>query len=618
MTDPSDGVPALPRTLAELPFFIGGRFPRPDLLGRCGAAGIHWTGGRDLVERVRDLGLGLASIGLVAGERLAILSESRPEWVITDFAVLSSAAVTVPIYPTLSAPQVAFILKDCAATVAVVSNADQLAKVLSVASQLPALRGVVVFDTAAPPASPPPGQEPAAGPLVYAFDDVAARGHQQILGGWGVGRAFHDQARRVKPADLATIIYTSGTTGEPKGVMLTHANLMANIEGIRAAVPIGPEDAALSFLPISHSFERTVVLVYLASGMSVAFVESLDTVVRDLKVVRPTIMTAVPRIFEKLYAKVLSGGREAGGLKAKIFDWAVGVASRRGRALASTGRLPPALRVQSAVAERLVFRKIRDILGGRLRFAVSGSAALRAPLGEFFFGVGVPIIEGYGLTETAPVLTVVRPERVKFGTVGRALPNVELGFAPDGEILARGPNVMQGYYNRPEDTAQALRDGWFYTGDIGSLDADGHLRITDRKKEFIVTSGGKKVAPQPIEAALRAHPPIQEAVLVGTDRKYPAVLLVPDLAGLAAKLGAPTPATLAEAEALIKRPEAQALFAAAVEAVNQPLAQFERIKKFAALPRELTVEKGELTPTLKVKRRVIDERYKSVIDELYG
>jgi long-chain acyl-CoA synthetase len=604
-------VPALPRTLAELPFFVGGRFPRPDLIGRAKADGIAYISGRDLVERVRDIGLGLTAIGMGKGDRVAIVSESRPEWVLTDFAILASGAVTVPIYPTLRAPQIAFMLKDSGATLVAVSTAEQLAKVKSVAADVPGLRGIVVFD-------PVPASSPSGPILVLSLDEVASRGHSQILGGWGVGRAFHDQAKRVNPGDLATIIYTSGTTGQPKGVMLTHGNILSNIEGICAAVKVGPEDTALSFLPVCHSFEHTVVLVYLASGLSVVFAEMPETVPRDLKAVRPTIMTAVPRVFEKLHARIVMTGREAGGLKARIFDWACGVASRRGRALAAApGQVPFWLRLQSAIADRLVFHKVRDALGGRLRVAVSGSAALRASLGEFFYGIGLPIIEGYGLTETSPVLSVVRLERVKFGTVGPPLSNVEISFAEDGEIRARGPNIMPGYYNRPAETAEVLRDGWFYTGDIGALGADGFLRITDRKKEFIVTSGGKKIAPQPIEVALRAHPPIQEAVLVGTDRKYPAALLVPDFAGLAGRLGAPKPTTLAEREALVNRPEARALFAAAVEEVNQPLAQYERIKNFAVLPGELTLEAGEVTPTLKVRRRVIDERYRAVIDALY-
>jgi long-chain acyl-CoA synthetase len=609
---PESSVPAVPRTLAELPFFVSGRFPRPDLIGRAKADGIAYISGRDLVERVRDIGLGLTALGVGKGDRVAIVSESRPEWMLADFAILASGAVTVPVYPTLQAAQIAFILNDCGATLVTVSTAEQLAKVRSIAADVPGLRGIVVFDPVATAA------EGNAVP-VLSLDEVASRGHSQILGGWGVGRAFHDQAKRVNPGDLAAIIYTSGTTGQPKGVMLTHANIISNIEGIRAAVKVGPEDRALSFLPVCHSFEHTVVLVYLVSGMSVVFAEMLETVPRDLKTVRPTIMTAVPRVFEKLHARIVATGRKAGGLKARIFDWACGVASRRGRALAATpGQVPFWLGLQSAMADRLVFQKIREALGGRLRVAVSGSAALRASLGEFFYGLGLPIIEGYGLTETSPVLSVVPLERVKFGTVGPPLPNVEISFADDGEIRARGPNIMVGYYNRPAETAEVLRDGWFYTGDIGSLDADGFLRITDRKKEFIITSGGKKIAPQPIEVALRSHPPIQEAVVVGTDRKYPAVLLVPDFAGLAARLGVPKPATPAEVEALIHRPDARALFAAAVEAVNQPLAQYERIKNFAVLPRELTLDAGEVTPTLKVKRRVIDERYKAVIDALYS
>ncbi len=604
-------VPALPRTLAELPFFVSGRSPRPDLIGRAKADGITFIGGRDLVERVRDIGLGLAAMGMGKGDRVAIVSESRPEWLLADFAIMASGAVTVPVYPTLQATQIAFILKDSGATLVAVSTAEQLAKVKSIAADVPGLRGIVTFDAVAAGAESEPVP-------VLSLDEVASRGHSQILGGWGVGRAFHDQAKRVNPGDLATIVYTSGTTGQPKGVMLTHANIIANIEGICDAVKTGPEDTGLSFLPVCHSFEHTVVLVYLMTGMSVVFAEMLETVARDLKIVRPTIMTAVPRVFEKLHARILTNGREAGGLKARIFDWACGVATRRGRALAATpGQLPFLLGIQSALADRLVFQKIREALGGRLRVAVSGSAALRASLGEFFYGVGLPIIEGYGLTETSPVLSVVPLERVKFGTVGPPLSNVQISFADDGEIKAKGPNIMAGYYNRPAETAEVLRDGWFYTGDIGSLDADGFLRITDRKKEFIVTSGGKKIAPQPIEVALRSHPPIQEAVLVGTDRKYPAVLLVPDFAGLAARLGVSKPTTPSEVDALISRPEARALFGAAVEAVNQPLAQYERIKNFAVLPKELTLDAGELTPTLKVRRRVIDERYKAVIDALY-
>ncbi len=610
MSPDSSEIAALPRTIAELPFFVGGRFPKPDLVGQCRADGIVPIGGRELVERVRDIGLGLASVGMAPRDRVAILSESRSEWLLADFAVLASGAVTVPIYPTLSAEQVAFILRDSEASLAVVSTPVQLAKVLSVAATVPALRAVIVID---PPVDPAHGPVP-----VHTLADIAGRGHRQILDGWGVGRAFHDQAKRVTRDDLATIIYTSGTTGEPKGVMLTHGNLAANLEGITAVVAVGPEDTALSFLPLCHSFEHTVVLVYLANGVSVIFAESIDTVARDIKLVRPTIMTGVPRVFEKLHARILATGREAKGLKRAIFNWAVSVATARGHRLArARGRLSLWLKVVSPLADALVFRRIREGLGGRLRIVVSGSAALASSLGEFFYGVGVPIIEGYGLTETSPVLSVVPLEGVRFGTVGPPLPNVRLRIADDGEVLASGPSVMKGYYKRPAETAAALKDGWFHTGDIGLLDAEGYLRITDRKKELIVTSGGKKIAPQPLEAALRAHPLVHEAVLVGTGRHFPAALIVPDLAALAAKLGVAKPGSLAEAESILGRPDARALISAVVDGVNERLAQFERIKKFALLPREFTMEAGELTPTLKVKRRVIDERYKDTIDGLY-
>jgi long-chain acyl-CoA synthetase len=423
--------------------------------------------------------------------------------------------------------------------------------------------------------------------------------------------------RQVAPGDVATIIYTSGTTAEPKGVMLTHANLVANIEGVKQVLDLNERDTALSFLPLCHAFERLVSYVYLASGVSMVFAESIDTVARDLQAVRPTVMTGVPRVFEKLQARVLAKGREPGGLKRAIFDWAIGVAERRGRLLPRGGALPLALRVQSALADRLVFHKIREGLGGRLRFAVSGSAPLLPSIAELFYGMGLPILEGYGLTETAPVLCVMPLEAVRFGTVGPPLPNVELRIAEDGEILARGPNVMAGYYRRPEDTAAVMRDGWFHTGDVGSLDERGYLRITDRKKEFILTSGGKKLAPQVVENALRAHALIAEAVLIGEGRRFPAALLVPDFAALGRQIGAPPPADPASAHALLSRPDVRAVFDAALAAVNAPLAQFERVKRYTLMAREFTLAEGELTPTLKVKRRVIEARYRAEIDAMY-
>ena len=359
------------------------------------------------------------------------------------------------------------------------------------APTLPSLRAVVLMEGA--------NDSAATSFTLVAWNDVVDRGHRQLLDNWGVGRAFHDAAKRVRPDDLATVIYTSGTTGEPKGVMLTHGNLIANLTGITQVLDLRQDDVALSFLPLCHAFERIVAYIYFVTGVSMVFAESIETVARDLKVVRPTVMSAVPRVFEKLEARIRATAVEAGGVKARIFQWAAAVADARGRVLPEGGSPSAWLRLQSKLADRLVFQKIRDGIGGRLRFAVSGSAPLDPRLGRFFYGIGLPILEGYGLTETAPVLCVMPLERVRFGTVGPPLPNVEVRIAGDGEILARGPNVMSEYYQRPEETSQAIHDGWFHTGDIGRLDAAGYLEITDRKKELLVTSGGKKIAPQPIE-----------------------------------------------------------------------------------------------------------------------
>jgi long-chain acyl-CoA synthetase len=599
----------LPPTIAELPFFVSGRFPGPDLLGQCTGDQVTAVGARELLDRVRDLSLGLTELGMRPGDRIALISENRPEWVIADLAVQAAGAITVPIYPTMSGEQVAYILRDSGARLAIVSTRLQLQKVRRARAETPDLVGVVCIEDPGALAA-----DPAA--AITLLRDVAERGHQQIRSGWGVAREFHDRAKAVRPEDIATIIYTSGTTGEPKGVMLTHANLIANIAGVHAVLDLGSDDIALSFLPLCHAFERLVVYVYLAHGVSIVFAESFNTIGRDLQRVRPTVLTGVPRIFERLQDRVLAKGRAATGAKRAIFDWAAALAPERGSHLeslpASRGpRARPLLGLQSRLAERLVFKRIREGLGGRLRFAVSGGAALRADVGRFFFGAGLPLLEGYGLTETAPVLTVMPPDAIRFGTVGRALPGVELRIAADGEVLARGPNVMAGYYRQPDATAAVIVDGWFHTGDIGELDDDGYLRITDRKKELIVTSGGKNVAPQPIETAFRMHELIAEAIVIGEQRPYLSLLIVPDIAQLSQRFGS------SDAKTLAANDEVRALFKAAIDAVNVRLGQFERIKRFALLPAELSIDAGELTPTLKVRRRVIDERYREVIEAMY-
>ena len=593
-------------TIADLAFHFMGRYPRPLFVGQCRGEKIDGVSSKELFERIRDLSLGLSTLGMTRGDRVAIVAESRPDWVVADLAILTAGAVTVPIYPTLSAAQARYILQDSAARLAIVSTRLQLEKIQEVRHQLPALEAVIVMDGVA--------EQDSASAL--SLDAVVARGHTRMTGEWGAAREFRDAARAVSPGALATIIYTSGTTGEPKGVMLSHGNLVANLRASAQALEVGTDDLALSFLPLSHAFERMVVYVYLFCGVTVVFAENIDTIGRDVATVKPTIATGVPRVFEKMHTRIMEKGQSGSAVKTAIFRWAVGVASAYGRARLR-GRAPgPLVALQAPLADRLVFAKIRGGLGGRLKYFVSGSAPLPVAIAEFFYGIGLTIIEGYGLTETAPVLTVNPPDAPRAGTVGRAVAGVELRIADDGEILARGPNVMSGYYNKPDATAAALQDGWFHTGDIGKIDAAGYLSITDRKKDLLVTSGGKKIAPQPIEEVLKRSPLVGEAVLLGDRRKYVTALIVPAFAALERRLQDLRRPPGGRAE-LVKRPDVIALYQEVVDALNRELSQFERIKHIALLPSEFSIEGGELTPTLKVKRKVIEDKWRDVIESLY-
>ncbi|MDQ3347928.1 MAG: long-chain fatty acid--CoA ligase [Acidobacteriota bacterium] len=607
MTAPEDDLETGDRipTIAELPFHMMGRFPKPLTIGRCRGDQVDGMSSKQVFERIRDVSLGLTALGVSPRDRVAIVAESRPEWILCDLGILAAGAVTVPIYPTLSAAQARYILQDSGARVAIVSTADQLGKLQEVRHLLPLLEAVVVMDAGAGQAA-----------SVLTMDEVARRGHARMTGEWGAGRTFREAARQVAPGDLATIIYTSGTTGEPKGVMLTHGNLVANLEAGSEVLALSQEDVALSFLPLSHSFERMVSYIYLYAGVTIVFAESMETIGRDSATVRPTVVTGVPRVYEKMQTRIVTAGEAASPAKAAIFRWAVkaGVAKARARL---TGRTPgPIVSAKAAVADRLVFSTIRQRLGGRIRFFVSGSAPLGVSVLEFFHGIGLPIVEGYGLTETAPILTVNPTNAPRVGTVGRPLPNVELRIADDGEILARGPNVMTGYYNKPEATAEVMKDGWFATGDIGTLDAEGYLRITDRKKDILVTSGGKNIAPQPIEDVLRRSPLVAEAVVLGDRRRYVAALLVPEFTALERRLeglGRPP----APRDELVTRPDVVALYQEIVDGLNRDLSPYERVKRMALLPSEFSVGTGELTPTLKVKRRVVEERWRAQIEALY-
>ena len=593
-------------TLAGLPFHVAGRYPKPALMRRCTADGFDVWSGRELFEQVRDLSLGLAALGVEPGSRVAVVSDSRPEWVIADLAILAAGAVTVPIYPTLPPAQVGYVLADAGAVAVVASDETQAAKVRAVRPDLPGLRTLLVID--APADAPARERETTCAA-------VRAAGRERLMREDGLARAWKEAASAIEPDRLATIIYTSGTTGDPKGVMLTHGAVIANLADVDTLVSVDDRDDALSFLPLSHAFERAVVYQYLIKGSAVTFAESMETIARDMARVRPTVMTGVPRVYEKLQARVLENVAQASPLRQRLFRWALRVGGVCGAAARAGARRPLAARIGYPLADRLVLSRVRERTGGRLRLVLSGGAPLPVPVAEFLFAVGIPVLEGYGLTETAPVLTLNPEDAPRLGTVGKALPRVELRFADDGEILVRGPNVMRGYYGKPEETAAALEGGWFHTGDVGRLDEAGYLVITDRKKELLVTASGKNVAPQPIEQQLRRRPLVGEALLVGDRRPFVAAIIVPDGAALAAAVGAPADA---DRSALVSREDVRRRFDAIVDAVNADLPRHEQIRKYALVPAELSVATGELTPTLKLKRRVVAARWRDEIEALYA
>jgi long-chain acyl-CoA synthetase len=595
------------RTIADLPFHVMGRFQTAPLVGSARGGEVRSVTGKEFFEQVREVSLGLTALGMRAGDRVAIMAESRPEWLAVDLAALTAGAIPVAVYPSLSAGQVRYILADSGASIAVVSTSLQLEKIQQIRHELPGLNAVVVMEEV----------EAGQTPSVVSLAETQARGHSRMQTEWGAARQFKEAARAVRPDALATIIYTSGTTGEPKGVMLTHGALVSNLIAGARVLDVSQQDVGLSFLPLSHAFERMVAWIYLLCGVHIVFAESFDTIGRDIGLVRPTVITGVPRVYEKLKARIMEKGSGGPAARAALFRWAVGAGVRTARA-ALRGRTAGAFdRVQARLADRLVFGRVREGLGGRLRYLVSGSAPLGVDTAEFFAGIGLPIVEGYGLTETAPILSVNPPGAQRVGTVGKSLPGVDLRIAPDGEILARGPNVMTGYYNKPDATAEVLKDGWFHTGDVGRIDDAGYLSITDRKKDLLVTSGGKKIAPQPIEATLQRSPLVAEAVVLGEGRKYAAALLVPNFPALEARLrslGRP-PGTREE---LVTRADVVGLYQEIVDALNRELSPFERIKRIALLPADFTIESGELTPTLKVKRKVVEQKWRADIERIYA
>jgi long-chain acyl-CoA synthetase len=592
-----------PRTLNQLLFQALDRFGSRPVVMRAKRGGA-WVdlSYRDLADRIQDLSLGLMELGVRPGDRVAILSENRPEWAIADYACLTACCTDVPIYPTLPAKQVEHNLSDSRSVAAFVSTRTQLDKLLSVRERLPQLLHIIGFDAN----SPDDG--------VMSLEEVYAKGR--------AARAKHagwrEAALRIKPDDLATLIYTSGTTGQMKGVMLTHGNIASNVTTSCTLFSFRDDDECLSFLPLSHIFERMFGhYCMMHAGVIINYAESVDTVASDMASVRPTLMASVPRLYEKIYGRVLDAVRAGSAVKKQIFFWGKRVGEAVVDRRMANRRVPAPLALQFKLADKLVFEKLRARTGGRIRFFISGGAPLSPDIARFFHAAGMPVLEGYGLTETSPVIAVNTFEHQRLGTVGLPIPGVEVRIAPDGEILTRGPHVMPGYFEKPEATAEALdAEGWFHTGDIGAVDADGFLRITDRKKDLIVTAGGKNIAPQPIESLARTSKFVSSAVMLGDRRPFPVMLIVPNFENLsvwAAKEGIVT----TDPAALVARPEVQKMMEEEIRTKLKDLAGFERPKKLLLLSRDFTIESGELTPKMSVKRKVVEQRHSAAIEALY-
>ncbi len=553
----------------------------------------------EMLRRVAGLSQALAGLGVVGDDRVGIFMPNSPEWHVADFAIMGLGAVGVPIYYNESPDRLTYIWNDAGVKVAIVGGADQARKVVACRAKIPALEKVIAVN----------GPPELGGDFLDYAKLISGAGEQEIT-------EYRRSAALVKTGQLATLIYTSGTTGEPKGVMLTHSNLSSNSTDATSTIPYSPSDIQLSFLPLSHVYERIFDYTALFHGVTIAYLERIEDVAKALQEVHPTIAAAVPRLFEKMYANILAKGHEETGIRRRIFDWAIHVAGEAAPWKAYGQQASAAVKLKWSVANRLVYSKIREGVGGKLRFFYSGGAPLETGLAEFFWSVGVPLYQGYGLTESSPVISTNILDSNKVGTVGRPIRNCEVKIAEDGEILARGPNIMRGYYKKPDATREALTfDGWLRTGDIGHLDADGFLVITDRKKELLKTAAGKFVAPAPIENKLKTSPYILNAMVVGDKRKFVSVLIVPNLPAIEAKArregvslsGSTT--TDAWARELIENE---------MERLTADFAQYERPKRFALIAKDFTFADGELTHTLKLKRRVVSEHYHDAISALYA
>ncbi|NML66401.1 long-chain fatty acid--CoA ligase [Hymenobacter sp. RP-2-7] len=572
------------------------KFPKPDALAGKPHGGTYAPlSSQQVQDQANLVSLGLLKLGLQRGDKVAIISLNRPEWLLADFGIAQIGATSVPMYPSITVEDYKYIFTDAGVRAVFVSDKHLFDKVKEATADLDI-----------------PAEN------IFTFDKVAgARPFSELLalGQAGNPADLEPLKAAVQPDDLLTLIYTSGTTGQPKGVMLSHDNILSNCRNSSTAVPVGKDDKALSFLPLCHIFERMVTYLYMLHGVSIYYAESMETIADNLREVQPSIFTTVPRLLEKVYDRIVARGHEQTGIKHKLFFWALDL----GLKYDTQKDQGFFYNTELALANKLIFNKWREALGGKLRCIVSGGGALQPRLARVFWAAGIRVMEGYGLTETSPVIAVNGYEKQDnmIGAVGPLIENMEVKIAPDGEILTRSSSVMKGYYNRPDLTAEAIdQDGWFHTGDIGEFVNGKFLKITDRKKEMFKTSGGKYIAPQVIENKMKEDPLIEQLMVVGADRKFPAALIVPAFDELKKWASQNGVAAKSNAE-LVKDEKVVKLYHDLVKKYNQGFAQWEQVKKEALLPEHWTVESGEMTPTMKVKRKVITENNQQLIDELY-
>ena len=587
-------------TLSQLFDYNVSNFNKPDLLVYRGQDDEYYNiSSNEFKSSVVNFALGLRELGIKQDTKVVLLSENRPEWHVVDFACHLLGAVVVPIFPTLIPEQIEYIVNNSEAELIVVSNSQQAAKIGEIKDQIKKVKNVIAFE------------ENAAKEDILFFEVLLQKGREQN------DRDFYDKAVKLaKPEMISSIIYTSGTTGIPKGVMLSHRNFVSNVLDAVDMIEITAQDKCLSFLPICHAFERMLDYAYFYAGATIVYSAHNDNVALDLEKTGPTIMAAVPRFYEKVKAKIEAKAARDGGLKKKIFEWAIKVGGEKGKYILQDKSGGFILNLKYSLADKLVLAKIQAKIGGNLKYFISGGAPLSAEVARFFFAAGLRILEGYGLTETSPVLAVNPYQKPKFGTVGKILRSVEIKIAEDGEILAKGPNIMMGYYRMPAETDEVMIDGWFHTGDIGKIDDENYLSITDRKKQLIVTSVGKKVAPQPIEKEVENARHIEQVLLIGEKRNFISALIVPDFENLimfakANKLNTEQPEELIKEQAVID------LIQKEVDGRQKHVSNYEKIRKFTLLPEAFTIESGLLTPTMKIKRKVVMEEFADLIEAMY-